>query len=276
MNFSFILVEPAVAENVGASARALKTMGFDRLVIVNSKAHLEPRARWVAHGSVDIMDNIKVFDTLEAAVRDADLVIGTTAKRRRTHFDYYPCTEIPRLIQSKAEMFEDVAIVFGREESGLSNEELRLCHIFTGVPMKTGYPSLNLGQTVMIYAWELMRYNLGVQTTGGLNAKDQAFSLTPAGDARGGNVPDDVPPILYDTYLKKSPSGEKLRHLRRSVKRLLLTIGYDSQSAVYSRLMERFEAVGDKDAGLLLSVCSRLDEMLPGDTKQGNKKEEIT
>ncbi len=239
MNISFILVEPAVAENVGASARALKTMGFDRLMVVNSKAHLEPRARWVAHGSSDIMDNIKVFDTLGSALIDADLVIGTTAKRRRTHADYYPCTEIPRLIQRKAGLLENVAIVFGREESGLTNEELGLCHIFTGVPMKTGYPSLNLSQSVMIYAWELMRHSIGGQVPDGFHAKD--------------------------------PSGEKITHLRSSVKRLLVAIGYDCQSAVYSRIMERFEALGDKDAGLLLSVCSKLDELLPADSRGNNE-----
>jgi tRNA/rRNA methyltransferase len=266
MDFSFILVEPAVAENVGAAARALKTMGFDRLLIVNSKAHLEPRARWVAHGSVDIMDNIKVFDTLETAVRDADLVIGTTAKRRRTHADYYPCTEIPRLIQRKAEMLENVAIVFGREESGLTNEELGLCHIFTGVPIKTGYPSLNLSQSVMIYAWELMRYSLG----GPAATKSQPFPDMSARDPKVGKGSGNAS-SFYGMYPAKNPSGEKLRHLRCSVKRLLVDIGFDSQSAVYSRIMKRFEAVGDKDAGLLLSVCSRLDEMLPADRRGNNE-----
>ena len=267
MNFLFILVEPAVAENVGASARALKTMGFNDLLVVKSKAHLEPRARWVAHGSADIMDNIRVFDTLEAAVRDADLVIGTTAKRRRTHADYYPCTDIPRFIQSKAEMLKNVAIVFGREESGLTNEELGLCHIFTGVPMKTGYPSLNLAQSVMIYAWELMRYNLGGQAA----ANSHPFPDMPAGDKQVGRESHDASSLFSGMCPAKNPSGEKLRHLRGSVKRLLVNIGFDSQSAVYSRIMERFEAVGDKDAGLLLSVCSRLDGILPAGRRGNNE-----
>jgi tRNA/rRNA methyltransferase len=261
MLFSFILVEPAVAENVGSSARALKTMGFDRLVIVNSKVHLEPRASWVAHGSSEILDNIREYKTLDEAVKDAGLVIGTTAKRRRTHSDYYPCTEIPRLIQSKSGMLEHVAIVFGREESGLTNDEMRCCHIFSGVPMQTVHPTLNLAQTVMIYAWELMRFNLTHEsgTSPGTNSTFSAGGTTVTGESPSGTSQ----PSRFQ--YAKGPSGGKIERLRSMVKRLLGTIGYNSQSPVYLRIMERFEALGDKDTGLLLSICTRLDEMLPAD-----------
>jgi len=240
MKLTFILVEPAVAENVGASARALKTMGFERLVVVNSRVHLMPEARWLAHGSADILDNIEVFETLNEAVRDSGLVIGTTAKKkRRVHTDYYLCSEIPDLLESKSAMLEKVALVFGREESGLTNEELRLCHILSGIPMNSAYPSLNLAQSVMIYAWEFFRYNI-------ISSKSDYFSSGA-------------------TLLKsgaKKPATEKYSHLRTMVSGVLQTLGYDKQSAIYPRIMERLEAMGDKDAGLLLSVCSRLKKVL--------------
>ncbi len=227
MRISFILVEPAVPENVGAAARALMTMGFDRLTVVNSVVHLKPEARWLAHGSEDILESIKSCDTLHEAVAEADLVIGTTAKRRRIYADHYPCYELPGIISQKAEMVENISVVFGREESGLTNEELKLCHIFSGIPMKGSYPSLNLAQAVMIYAWELS----------GLRGRP----------ARA---------------LAKSPSREKLRRLRTMAGELLAGVGFDKNSSVYNRIMERLEAAGDKDAGLIMSVCSKLEELL--------------
>lgn len=247
MKYTFILVEPAVAENVGSSARALKTMGFDRLVVVNSHVHQQPAARWLAHGSSDILDNIEVFNTLGEALQGMDLVIGTTAKKRRVHADHYFCSEIPRLINRKSGMVDTVALVFGREESGLTNEELKLCHLFTGIPMKKSYPSLNLAQSVMIYAWELSKFN---------------------------TIPIESKTVKYDiatgskNLVAKRPSGEKLKHLRKSAETLLQTINYDRQSSVYLRIMERFEVMGDKDAGLILSVCSKLEKIL-ADRNQG-------
>jgi tRNA/rRNA methyltransferase len=249
MQYTFILVEPAVAENVGSSARALKTMGFDRLVVVNSQVHQQPAAIWLAHGSSDILDNIKVFDTLGEAVQGMDLVIGTTAKKRRIHADHYFCSEIPRLINRKSGSVDTVALVFGREESGLTNEELKLCHLFTGIPMKKSYPSLNLAQSVMIYAWELSKFNT---------------VPTEAKTVRNDNATGSI------NRIAKRPSGEKLRHLRKSVETLLQTMDYDCHSSVYRRIMERFEVVGDKDAGLILSVCSKLEKIL-ADRNQGRR-----
>lgn len=233
MNFSFILVEPAVPENVGASARALKTMGFDNLIVVNSKAHLQPEARWLAHGSNDVLDSIKVYDTLEEALHGMDLVLGTTAKKRRVHADYYSCDEIVPLLESKSSMLENTALVFGREESGLSNQELSLCHLFTGIPMRGKYPSLNLSQSVMIYAWELSRFHR-----------------------------------ISEKQAAETPVAHKAGNLRNMVSDLLVRTGYDRESAVFSRIMERTEAAGDKDAGLIMSVCSKLLEFLK-DKKPG-------
>ncbi len=241
MRYTFILVEPAVAENVGSSARALKTMGFDRLVLVNSQVHLRAEARWLAHGSADVLDGIRVYDTLEEAVTGIDLVIGTTAKKRRVHADYYLCNEIAGLVNNKSEIIENVAMVFGREESGLTNRELKLCNVLSGILMHDSYPSLNLAQAVMIYAWEVS----------GINNPD--FKTVANSPARLSMKAGEH---------AKMPASAKFRHLRKTVGELLLDIGYDKESAVYSRIVERLEAVGDKDAGLILSVCSRLQEAL--------------
>lgn len=82
MRLTIILVGPARAENVGAAARAMKTMGFRELRIVDSEAHLAPPARWVAHGSGDILDGITTYPTLAEALHDVDFTVATTARSR--------------------------------------------------------------------------------------------------------------------------------------------------------------------------------------------------
>jgi len=155
MRLPVILVSPARAENIGAAARAMKTMGFTELRIVASEAHREPAARIVAHGAGDILDNIKEFETLEQALADVDFTVATTA-RSRARFHYYatPQALLPVLAE-KAQWMNTLALVFGREDSGLTNEELALADMLTGVPMVADYPSLNLGQAVMVYCYQL-------------------------------------------------------------------------------------------------------------------------
>lgn len=155
MRLPVILVAPSRAENIGAAARAMKTMGFTELRIVASEAHREPAARRVAHGAGDIIDNIQEFDTLEQALADVDFTVATTA-RSRAKFHYYATPqELLPVMKEKAQWMSTLALVFGREDSGLTNEELALADVLTGVPMVADYPSLNLGQAVMVYCYQL-------------------------------------------------------------------------------------------------------------------------
>lgn len=155
MQLAVVLVCPARAENVGAAARAMKTMGFHDLRIVDSDAHLQDGARRVAHGSGDILDNVKTFSTLADALVDVQFTIATTA-RSRAKFHYYATpAELVPLLQEKRTWIGSAALVFGREDSGLTNEELALADILTGVPMAADYPSLNLGQAVMVFCYQL-------------------------------------------------------------------------------------------------------------------------
>lgn len=155
MRLSIVLVSPARAENIGAAARAMKTMGFSDLRIVDSQAYLEPATRWVAHGSGNIIDGITHFSTLADALHDVDFTIATTA-RSRAKFHYYatPQALLP-LLEEKSQWLGHAALVFGREDSGLTNDELALADVLTGVPMVADYPSLNLGQAVMVYCYQL-------------------------------------------------------------------------------------------------------------------------
>src|SRR5690606_15442122 len=151
----FVLVRPAVPENVGAAARALKTMGFAQLRIVGSEAHREKPARILAHASTDILDNAQTFADLQGALADIDFSIGTSAKDRHERRYQLSPQQLRDTLLAKRKMIARVAIVFGCEESGLSNSELALCDVLSSIPLATAYPSLNLSQAVMLYAYEL-------------------------------------------------------------------------------------------------------------------------
>ena len=140
----------------------MKTMGFTSLRIVDSEAHLQPAARWVAHGAGEILRR--------ANVRHAGTGAGGRGFHRRHYrpqpraFHYY-CTppELLAQLSERKQWVGQAALVFGREDSGLTNEELALADLLTGVPMQADYPSLNLGQAVMVYCYQLASL-MGVST----------------------------------------------------------------------------------------------------------------
>ncbi|MFC2151152.1 tRNA/rRNA methyltransferase [Bacteroidota bacterium] len=229
MQIHFILVEPAVPENVGAAARAIKTMGFTSLRLVNTTAHLDEKASWLAHASNEILENAKVYQTLQEATQDIDWIIGTSAKKRRVNEDYYASNKINELIKAKANSIINLAIVFGREESGLTNDELKLCDIVTSVPMKTTYPSLNLAQSVMIYAYTLSMLEI-----------------------------DEKKPDL------KIDQAE-LNILKTKTENILTSIGFKKDSAIYNRILERLMILGETDIHLLLSIEHKIGDVLKKD-----------
>lgn len=149
-----VLVEPSHPGNIGAAARAMRTMCLDTLVLVRPARfpHADARAR--ASGALDVLDNARVTESLDEALQGCTLVVGTSARRR----DLGPPTLTPRecaarLWQAPAET--DVALLFGRERTGLSNEEVGRCHFLVHIPANPDYSSLNLAAAVQILAYEL-------------------------------------------------------------------------------------------------------------------------
>ena len=154
MEIVFILMAPARPENVGAAARALKTMGFSRLRLVASEVHQRPEALWVAHGAQELLQQAESFPTLPEALADLDLIIATTARQRGEHHRYLTPEAACHQIRNKQGL-QRVGILFGCEESGLSNAQLAEADLISYLPLRVGYPSLNLGQAIMLYAYEL-------------------------------------------------------------------------------------------------------------------------
>ncbi len=151
----FVMARTSHPGNIGAAARAIRTMGFWRLTLVQPQRYPDPQVTAMAVGADDVLQNLVVADSLAAAVADCTRVYGLSARRRGIHLpELDPRTaiaEIVPLLQRRAE----VALLFGNERSGLDNEELSVCHAMVRIPSAEDFPSLNLAQAVQVMAWEL-------------------------------------------------------------------------------------------------------------------------
>ena len=223
MEIHFILYKPAVPGNVGAAARAIKTMGFRHLRLIDPCDHLGEESRMMAHASHEILEEALLFDTFEEATADLELVVCTTAKGRSAKHDYYSSREFGQHLVHKGALLENVGILFGTEESGLPNDIILQSDLAMTIPMAGGYPSLNLAQSVMITAYELSLLNLLVKP---------------------------------GTPLSKS--GEGWGELKRESRRLLTGSGIMPGSPLFHRIMERLATTGANDIPLFLSVIKRI------------------
>lgn len=132
-------------------------MGQRHLRIVASDAHKQKGARNTAYESHDMLEKIESFDSLEDAVEDMDLVVGTTGKPRKLRYELVRSDQLPEFLEEKWEITSKVALIFGSESNGLSKEEENRCDVLSTIPMHTSYPSINLSHSVMIYAYELSK-----------------------------------------------------------------------------------------------------------------------
>jgi tRNA/rRNA methyltransferase len=146
--------------NIGASARAMATMGLSRLVLVAPQRFPDPEALALAAGAMQVLAPVEVVDTLDAALRGATLAIGFSSRRREFAGAVMAVREAAREAVRYASAGE-VAFVFGNEMSGLSNAELARCQIVASIPANAGFASLNLAAAVQVAAYELRVAALG-------------------------------------------------------------------------------------------------------------------
>jgi len=153
--FAFVLYRPQSAGNIGAAARALKNMGFDDLRLVGRGPLNDRDAVKMAVHADDLLANATVYPSLAAALADCSLAVGTTSRRGGYRSRATPLRAAAVELDALATA-NKIAIVFGREDRGLTNRELKLCHRLVTIPTAPEYPSLNLAQAVMVVAYELM------------------------------------------------------------------------------------------------------------------------
>lgn len=157
-----VLSHPSHPGNIGAAARAMKTMGLSRLTLVAPKLFPHPEAAARASGAADVLDQAIVCATLEQALAGTVLVAGMSARRRdlAAPFRWARAGAAELLAATRqaghsGAQLTEVALVFGNESSGLSNEELALCHLPVMIPANPEYSSLNLGAAVQLMCYEL-------------------------------------------------------------------------------------------------------------------------
>jgi tRNA (cytidine32/uridine32-2'-O)-methyltransferase len=149
-----ILVGTTHTGNIGSVARAMKTMGLSALYLVAPKELPDGQAYALSAGASDILATAKVFDTLQDAISDCGLVVGSSARSRTLSWPMLEPRECGiKAVQEAAT--QPVALVFGRESSGLSNEELQLCNYHVCIPANPEYSSLNLAMAVQIITYEV-------------------------------------------------------------------------------------------------------------------------
>ena len=171
-NVRVVLVNTSHPGNIGASARAMKNMGLSRLALVRPLEFPSGIAVGRAASALDILERTLVHDSLEEAIADCGLVIGASARSRKIPWPVLlpeQCAE--KVLQACAS--NRVALVFGREDSGLTNEELQLCHYHVQIPAAEQYSSLNLAAAVLVICYELRR--CAMRMVGDTPATDQEY-----------------------------------------------------------------------------------------------------
>lgn len=174
-----VLVAPQHPGNIGAAARAMKVMGLSDLALVAPQVFPSAEASARASGADDVLDAAQVCQTLDEAVQDCMLAIGTSARPRHTTWPLVDARAAARQAVERAQADQRIALVFGRERSGLTNEELDRCQVHLQVPTNPDYASLNLAAAVQVVSYELR------MAAGGEIAAPQTQEPVTSGDMEG-------------------------------------------------------------------------------------------
>lgn len=232
MRLRVVLVEPHEAGNVGAAARAMKNFGFTDLVIVGSRPQVtRDAAEWWAMGAADVVQSARRCETLNEALADAHLSVATTAIRGRHVFEQLTPAEVARMAEENLGAEQTLALVFGREEWGLTGAEIAACQRTASIPTSPDCPTMNLAQAVAIFSYELGK------------------GLRPTSKA-----PDPAPGDLIDA-------------LNSRTRQLLIDLGFFADKSP-DRMCAELQALAGKrllttrEASLLLSFVAHVERAL--------------
>lgn len=243
-----VLVAPSHPGNIGAAARAMKTMGFADLALVRPRRYPDPQADWRAAAAVDVLRKATVCDSLAAAIGDCTLVAGATGRRRHVPWPWATAADFGRQVAALGGAANParVAVVFGREATGLANEELERCQLHVEIPAHPGYPSLNLAMAVQVVCYELRQAQL---------RRDDALpEPTPwdrplATAAALAGYYDHLQRVLGNIgFLPAAgPSGATMTRLRRLFNRVQLD---ETEVAMLRGILRHVERTGARDRPL--------------------------
>ncbi|MDX2369678.1 MAG: TrmJ/YjtD family RNA methyltransferase [Colwellia sp.] len=240
-----VLVNTSDCRNIGSAARAMKTMGLSQLVLVDPIEMPNGQAQALAAGATDVLSNAKVVSSLSEAIEDCGLVIGTSARSRTLPWPMLEprgCGE--KMITEAGEY--PVALVFGRESSGLTNDELQLCHFHVQIPANPDYSSLNLAMAVQTLSYEVR--------TSYLLSLDEDKQEHSTGNG---------------TYIGKNSLGKKTFNAKSEDNELYpVTEETERFYQHFDNALKATGFIGDKHPGLVMTKLRRLFNRARPDVKE--------
>ncbi|WP_062033565.1 RNA methyltransferase [Acinetobacter sp. BMW17] len=199
-----VMVNTTLPANIGSALRAMKTMGLSKLVLVAPKTYPHPDIDALAAGATDLIEQIEIVETLADAIKDCHLVFGTSARSRTIPWpllDARPAAE--KSISAVVNDQQEVAVVFGREDRGLTNEELAMANYHVTIPVNTDYGVLNVAQAIQVICYEMRMATLAVVESG----EDEAATM-PVTDTE--SMQWDEPLVTHEQMEQFYPHIEKM------------------------------------------------------------------
>ena len=199
-----VMVNTTLPANIGSALRAMKTMGLSKLVLVAPKTEPHPDIDALAAGATDLIEQIEIVSTLEDAIQDCHLVFGTSARSRTIPWpllDARPAAE--KSLQAVLNDQQEVAIVFGREDRGLTNEELALANYHVTIPVNTDYGVLNVAQAIQVICYELRMATLAL-----VEQKENTKATMPVTETE--SMQWDEPLVTHEQMQQFYPHIEKM------------------------------------------------------------------
>lgn len=150
-----ILIETSNSGNIGSTLRAMKTMTFSKLCLVNPKDFPSDQVETLAANAKDLIEDIEVVKTLDEALEGLNFVIGTSSRTRKVPWPNEALDQVSSKIISESNNGKNIGIIFGREDRGLTNEELQRCNLHVHIPANEAYPVLNIAMAVQVVCYQL-------------------------------------------------------------------------------------------------------------------------
>lgn len=212
-NIRIVLVETSHTGNMGSVARAMKTMGLTNLWLVNPLVKPDSQAIALAAGASDVIGNAQIVDTLDDALAGCSLVVGTSARSRTLPWPMLDPRECGMKSVGEAAQ-APVALVFGRERVGLTNDELQKCHYHVAIAANPEYSSLNLAMAVQVIAYEVrMAWLAAQEKTESVTAEDDvAYPLVDDLERFYGHLEQT---LLSTGFIRADHPGQVMNKLRR-------------------------------------------------------------
>ncbi|MFW1741206.1 RNA methyltransferase [Acinetobacter johnsonii] len=199
-----VMVNTTLPANIGSALRAMKTMGLSKLVLVAPKTYPHPDIDALAAGATDLIEQIEIVETLADAIKDCHLVFGTSARSRTIPWpllDARPAAE--KSISAVVNDQQEVAVVFGREDRGLTNEELAMANYHVTIPVNTDYGVLNVAQAIQVICYEMRMATLAAVES----AENEAATM-PVTDTE--SMQWDEPLVTHEQMEQFYPHIEKM------------------------------------------------------------------